>query len=212
MPNNLTREELLQTLEEAARKITENPQGILLEELCQKLGVASFCFVAILLATPFFQPISLGPYSMLSGGIFVAIGWQLIHGKTSLVLPKKASRLHLRGKPWQKILLFCAWLVRILARWTMPRFQSWLEGKRGTQLIGWLILIGGALVAIPLANIPFNNTFPALMVFFAAIAWIERDGLAILISLLWGFLTILYFFLAGFLFYKFGTWVWSLFQ
>lgn len=209
MQTSTTREQLLGILERAAWEVREKPEGISLRELCEELGGASFCFVAMLLSAPFFQPISLGPYSMLSGGIFVAVGWQMVRGRSSLTLPRKASGLHLRGKAWEKILRFCAGLVRVLSRWTKPRMEEYVSGEAGFRLVGWLILIGGALVAVPLANIPFNNTFPALMVFFAAVSWIERDGLAMIFSIFWGVVTLIYFALAGIIFYKFGTWVWG---
>ena len=61
-----------------------------------------------------------------------------------------------------------------------------MEGKRGRRLVGGLILVGGALLAMPMANLPLNNFFPALMIFFAALAWIERDGLMVILSLAWG--------------------------
>ncbi len=35
------------------------------------------------------------------------------------------------------------------------------------------------------------------MVLFAAIAWLEKDGLMIFISLAWGVLTLLYFLIVG---------------
>jgi hypothetical protein len=44
-----------------------------------------------------------------------------------------------------------------------------------------------------MANLPLNNFFPALMIVFAAIGGMERDGLMILVSLVWGVATILYF-------------------
>lgn len=40
---------------------------------------------------------------------------------------------------------------------------------------------------------PLNNTIPAIMILFAALAWLERDGLMVLVSLVFGALTVLYF-------------------
>ena len=70
---------------------------------------------------------------------------------------------------------------------------SFISGDRGQRLVGWLILIGGALLAIPVANLPLNNFFPALMIIFACLGWLERDGLMILVSIAWGVVTIIYF-------------------
>jgi hypothetical protein len=42
------------------------------------------------------------------------------------------------------------------------------------------------------------------MVLFAAIAWLEKDGLMIFISLAWGVLTLLYFLIVGLALWFFG--------
>jgi hypothetical protein len=86
----------------------------------------------------------------------------------------------------RKLLKFC----RVFTR---ERLESWISGDRGQRLVGWLILVGGALLAIPVANLPLNNFFPALMIIFACLGWLERDGLMILVSLAWGVVTIIYF-------------------
>jgi hypothetical protein len=71
--------------------------------------------------------------------------------------------------------------------------------------VGWLILAGGALLAMPMANLPLNNFFPALMIFSAALAWIERDGLMVILSLAWGGMTVLYFAAVGAALWFFGA-------
>ena len=71
--------------------------------------------------------------------------------------------------------------------------------------MGILILVGGALLAMPMANLPLNNFFPALMIFFAALAWIERDGLMLVLSAVWGGVTILYFAAVGAVLWFFGA-------
>ena len=68
-----------------------------------------------------------------------------------------------------------------------------VTGERAERFVGWLILIGGFLLAIPGAYLPLNNFFPALMIIFACIGSLERDGLMIIISLFWGAVTLLYF-------------------
>jgi hypothetical protein len=91
------------------------------------------------------------------------------------------------------VLGLCEKTLRFCRRFTKPRMQNWVAGRSGERLVGWLILIGGFLLAIPTANIPLNNTLPALMILFAAIAWLEKDGGMIFVSLAWGVLTLLYF-------------------
>jgi len=186
---------------------TEN--GLTLGELADRLGEAGFCFVAMLLAVPFFQPMSLGPFTMASGGVFLLVGWQMGRGHHRLKLPERARAWHLRGKGWTRVLKFFRKAMVWLSRWTGPRFSSCVDGPTGSRFVGWLIFIGGGLLAIPFANLPLNNTFPALMIFFAGLAWLEKDGLMAVISLFWGLITLLYFAVAGWLLYYFGATAWD---
>ena len=70
--------------------------------------------------------------------------------------------------------------------------------------MGFFILSGGLILAIPLANLPFNNTFPALMVFCAALAWLEEDGLWMVFSIVWCLVSLAY---CGIIIYGFVVWV-----
>lgn len=168
-------------------------EGITLGSAMDHLGGSSFCFISLLLATPFLQPMSLGPLTMASGGVFILVGWQMLKGREHVTLPEKVKAWHLRGKGWTGMLKMCRRLLVWLSKFTKPRWTALLDGAAGAKLVGWLILVGGFLLAIPTANLPFNNTLPALMIFFAAVAWLERDGLMVLISLFWGVMTIVYF-------------------
>ena len=63
---------------------------------------------------------------------------------------------------------------------------------------------------MPGANLPFNDTLPALMVVFACIGWLERDGLMVIVSLAWGAITVLYFttLIVALLFFGSQVWAW----
>ncbi|MEI8285069.1 MAG: exopolysaccharide biosynthesis protein [bacterium] len=167
--------------------------GITLNDALTHLGSEGFCFVAFLLAVPFIQPIPLGPLTMICGVSFMVMGWQMARGKTNAALPKKAGSLLIHGHLWLKVLAFCRSILKFTRRFTKERYTILVTGDRAERFVGWLILIGGFLLAIPAANLPLNNFFPALMIIFACIGWLERDGLMIIISLFWGAVTLLYF-------------------
>ncbi len=171
--------------------------GLTMEEALESLGPASFCFVCLLLSVLFLQPFSLGPITMASGITFMACGWQMARGHDVPRLPKSMRARRVEGKGWLRVLLFCQKTLAFCRTFTRPRLQGWVTGQPGERLIGWLIAIGGFLLALPAANLPFNNTLPALMVLFAALAWLERDGLMVLVSIVWGALTVAYFILVG---------------
>jgi len=180
-------------------------EGILLSDALERIGANSFCFASILLAVPFIQPIPLGPLTMICGATFIALGWQMARGYPSPTLPKAARDLRIRGKFWLTIISFTQRILSFTRQFSRERHSWFLDGERGRAMVGWLIFTGGALLALPMANLPLNNFFPALMIFFAALAWIERDSLMIIISVAWGGVTILYFAVVAAAFWFFGA-------
>ena len=183
--------------------------GILLGEMLDRLGRSSFCFAALLLAVPFVQPFSLGPFTMMSAIAQMIIGWQMGTGRGKPSLPRASARLMIHGKGWVGVLRFCRRLLAFCRKFTRVRMSSWVSGSKGERFVGWLIFSGGALIAVPAANLPFNDTLPALMVIFACIGWLERDGLMVVVSLAWGAATFLYFTALIVALYFFGAQVWT---
>lgn len=184
-------------------------EGILLREMLERLGRSSFCFASLLLAVPFVQPFSLGPFTMMAAIALMIIGWQMGTGKSKPVLPQASAGLRIHGKAWVGVLRFCKRLLDFCRRFTRPRMSSWVSGSKGERFVGWLIFTGGALIAVPAANLPLNNTLPALMILFACIGWLERDGLMVVVSLAWGVATLLYFAAVIVALLFFGTQVWA---
>lgn len=187
-------------------------EGIRLGEMLAELGRASFCFAALLLAVPFVQPFSLGPLTMIGGVTFMVIGWQMGRGKPGPSLPRAASGLLIHGKGWVGVLRFCQRILAFCRRFTRPRCENWVAGEWGERFVGWLILSGGFLLAVPVANLPFNNTLPALMIVFACVGWLERDGLMVIVSLAWGVATLLYFTAVALALIFFGSQIWAWFR
>lgn len=180
-------------------------EGVRLGDLVDRLGRAGFCFAALLLAAPFVQPFSLGPLTMIGGLTFILLGWQMGTGHEAPALPAAVRDLKIHGAGWAGVLGFCLRLVAWARRFTRVRAEEWVSGDRGERLVGWLILCGGALLAVPLASVPFNNTLPAMMIVFACIGWLERDGMMVIVSLAWGLATLIYFALLGVALLFFGA-------
>lgn len=168
-------------------------EGILLSDALDRIGPNAFCFASILLAVPFIQPVPLGPLTMICGATFIALGWQMARGHHRPSLPKSAGALRIQGKFWLGVISLTRRILSFSRRFSRERCGNWVDGERGRRTVGWLIFAGGALLAMPMANLPLNNFFPALMIFFAALAWIERDGLLVILSVAWGGVTVLYF-------------------
>lgn len=184
-------------------------EGIPLGGMLERLGRSSFCFVSLLLAVPFVQPFSLGPLTMIGGITFMVVGWQMGRGREKPALPQSAAKLLIHGKGWVAVLRFCKRLLSWSRKFTRVRMASWVSGEKGERFVGWLIFSGGALLAVPVANLPFNNTLPALMIIFACIGWLERDGLMVVVSLAWGIATLLYFIAVAVALIFFGSQIWA---
>lgn len=185
-------------------------EGITLGAMLATLGQAGFCFAALLLAVPFVQPFSLGPLTMVGGVTFIILGWQMGRGYTAAVLPRPAMELRIHGATWVRVLEFCDKILAFCMRFTKPRKEHWVSGIKGERFVGWLVFTGGVLLAMPMANLPFNNSLPALMIVFACVGWLERDGLMVIISLGWGIATVLYFIAVALAFLFLGSKVFSL--
>lgn len=198
-------------IEPALRDCLEHAanEGVTLGGMLEKLGRAGFCFASLLLAVPFIQPFSLGPLTMIGGLTFMALGWQMGMGKPNPALPKAAKELKIHGKGWVGVLNFCLRLLSFCRRFTRVRLDRWVSGEWGERFVGWLILAGGALLAVPMASLPLNNTLPAFMIVFACVGWLERDGLMVLVSLAWGVLTLIYFAAVAVAFVFFGSQIFS---
>lgn len=163
-----------------------------LGEVLDRFGEASYSFVCLLLALPFLQPISLGPLSTLGGLNFAALGWQLARGRQTPWVPERLRRAVLPPRVWSILLGVLLRLFRICHRFTRPRGQRWVSGRRGELVGGSLIALGGLLISIPLAGIPFNNLLPALVIVFVCIGELEGDGAMVWVALFWLVVSVAY--------------------
>lgn len=175
-----------------------------LGEVLDRFGDAGFSFVCLLLALPFLQPLSLGPFATLGGLNFAALGWQLASGRGEPWLPERLRRATLPEKAWTVLLSVLLRLFRLCHRFTRPRGLRWVSGRLGERVGGALIGIGGLLISIPVGGIPLNNLLPALIVVFACIADLEQDAAMLLVALFWLVVSIAYFVLLAWLVFAVG--------
>jgi hypothetical protein len=100
----------------------------------------------------------------------------------------------------------CLKIIRVLRKLTKPRLPVLVNGLLGKKISGLILISVGVLVAVPLGGvIPFKNLFPSLAVLFYCIGETEQDGLMIVFSIICLCLTILFYSLIFFLFWKFGS-------
>lgn len=190
MPEARSYEQMVAVLEACQEEARH--RELTLGEVFDRFGEASYSFVCLLLALPFLQPISLGPLSTIGGLNFALLGWQLARGRQTPWLPERLRRATLPEKVWTVLLGVLLKVFRFCHRFTRPRAQAWVSGRRGEVVGGTLIALGGLLISIPLAGIPFNNLLPALVVVFVCIGELEGDGAMVLVAVLWLIASVVY--------------------
>lgn len=182
---------LVKTLQRFAEQSRERP--LTLGEALDSLDEAAYGFIAVILALPFLQPVPLGPITVVGGVAFAVLGWQLLRGHESPVLPKSVREVVLSEKSWRILVNVCLKILGFCRKFAKPRHTHLLSGRLGQKLGGFVLLSGGALMAIPFGVLPFNNMLPGLAILFYAVGELEDDGLMLFISFFWLIVTVLYF-------------------
>ncbi|MEQ1598485.1 MAG: exopolysaccharide biosynthesis protein [Methylotenera sp.] len=193
---------LVKTLQQFAEQAKHKP--LTLGEALDTLDEAGYAFIAIILVLPFLQPLPLGPITVLGGVAFAALGWQLFHGHESPVLPEKLRTLEFSENTWQILTNVCLKILGLCRKFTKPRYPSLVNGVRGQKIGGFILLAGGALMAIPFGVLPLNNMLPGLAILFYCIGELEDDGLMFYIAFFWLIVTVIYFGAFFFMLWYFG--------
>lgn len=154
-----------------------DPQDLLpLGELLQGLGRRAFG-VLLFLATPAsFIP---GVAGLISSPIVVLVGLQLMLGRRRPWLPRwLAARGPHRDTIQRFDARFSPWLRR-LERSIKPRWPALLDHRAATVYSGLLLILLGLLLGLP---IPFTNALFGVLLLVFALAYLERDGLTLLVG------------------------------
>jgi hypothetical protein len=193
---------LVKTLQQFAEQAKHKP--LTLGEALDSLDEAGYAFIAIILVLPFLQPLPLGPITVLGGVAFATLGWQLFHGHESPVLPEKLRAIEFSEQTWNILVNVCLKILGFCKKFTKPRHLSLVNGVRGQKIGGFILLAGGALMAIPFGILPLNNLLPGLAILFYCIGELEDDGLMFYIAFFWLIFTVVYFAAFFFMLWYFG--------
>src|ERR1017187_7370723 len=175
-----------------------------LGEALDTLDEAAYAFITIILVLPFMQPIPTGPLSVIGGLAFATLGWQLLRGHEAPVLPKKVRAMAMSENSWRTLVKICLKILGFCRKFTKPRYPTWVGGRKGQQVGGFVLVTGGLLMAIPFGVLPFNNTLPGLAILFYGIGELEQDGLMVLVAFFWLIVTVVYFSVFFFSLWYFG--------
>jgi hypothetical protein len=196
-------DELIAVLGSFAERSKTKP--LTLGEALDTLDQAGYALIALIMVLPFVQPVPLGPITVAGGLAFVALGWQMWTGHDAPMLPKKMRNVAMSEKAWGILAKVCLKIVGTCRLFTRPRYTELVTGRRGQKIGGLILMVAGALMAIPFViPLPFNNMLPGFAILFFCIGELEDDGLMVFVALGWIVVTVIYFSLFFFGLYYLG--------
>ena len=182
---------LVKTLNQFAEQSKIKP--LTLGEALDSLDEASYALISIILVLPFLQPLPLGPITVIGGIAFATLGWQLMRGHESPILPQKVRNVEFSENTWRILVNVCLKVLGFCKKFAKPRYPNLVHGKKGQKIGGFILLAAGTLMAIPFGVLPLNNLLPGLAILFYCIGELESDGLMYFIAFFWLIVTVIYF-------------------
>ncbi|MGB6451318.1 MAG: exopolysaccharide biosynthesis protein [Steroidobacteraceae bacterium] len=147
-----------------------------LDWLMDRFRERSFGMIMLLLALVAVAP----GISIVAGLLLMIPAFEMIAGEPAPVFPR---RIAARALPVQHLAILvqrAVPMLRYLERTIHPRWHPPAEATK--RLVGVVVVIlSTALVFTP---IPFSNVLPALAIALISLAYLEEDGLLLLIALL----------------------------
>lgn len=152
-----------------------------LGHLLVPLGPEATALAAALMSLPFLSPVSLGPITTPASVLIALLGWRLLRpGRSSL--PRRLLEVRVPRAAHRGMTAVLRRVHRLMIRISRPRIAGLVEGRAGRVVCAVGILVGAALLAVPIPLLPLTNTFPALGILLFALGWVERDGLLTLLA------------------------------
>lgn len=170
----------------ALRRAIDSIDGDLLTlgQLVDSLGRSGQGLVLLLLALPTFIPIPALPTGLVFGTALALVSLQMFGGREALTLPDFLRR---RALPRRAVVFTIERLERYMTKFDgvlRPRMLRLTE-RGATMGVAVMIFILALALALP---IPFGNQAPAFAIVIFAFGLLERDGIAILVGVVFAFI------------------------
>lgn len=147
-------------------------------ELIEVLGGRAYTLLLVLLALPFFTPVSLLGISTVAGAVIAYLGIRLALGLQPH-LPNRLRRRRLPPRFFGKLLRATERTIRLLERCTRKRLPQFGTGELVRRAVGVGIVASALLLMLPIP-LPLTNTFPAATIALLALGLLEEDGAMVL--------------------------------
>lgn len=183
---------LLVHIEELERR-TQNKE-VTLAEIIEIFGIDGHFIFILFLILPFLQPIPLFGLST-PFGIIIALIALLYYLNQPPFIPQRWQNKSINKEILLKIADASEYFFKKLGHFFKPRWEFLFLNPFRSLNMG-IIAFNAILLALPLP-IPFSNALPAWAIFFQTLAYLEKDGLLIVISYLQALLSLIFFILLG---------------
>jgi hypothetical protein len=118
--------------------------------------------------------------SIVAGLLLMIPAFQMIAGRSAPVFPRRIANHQLPTRHLVALVRRAVPLLGYIEKMIHPRWQTPLEATK--RLVGMVVIILDALIV--LAPIPLTNVVPALVIALISLAYLEEDGLLLLMALL----------------------------
>ena len=152
------------------------PDHFTLGWLMGSLHRRSFGFIMLLLAL-----VAIAPGASVVAGVLLMIpAFQMIAGQRAPMFPRRIAAHPLPTRHLAALVQRAVPVLRYIEKVIHPRWRTPFEPTK--RLVGAVVVIlSASLVFIP---IPLSNVIPALVIALISLAYLEEDGLLLLIALL----------------------------
>ncbi len=164
----------------AATRTDAGSPTVNLQELMRLHGEASTAVVLLVLSMATVLPVA-GVGTVLSFAIF-ALAWRWARQQETTTLPQKLGGLTLNPLWTRRCLRGLAWIYTQADRWLKPRWHIVARDSARPLWALWIAVMG-FVIFLP---IPFGNVLPSLSLVALCLGWMFRDGVALVLSTLFG--------------------------
>ncbi len=172
-------------------------EGLTLRELLERVGEQGLLLFGIILNLPFLLPVSIPGVATAFGALIVLIGIGVALDRMPW-LPERFMRKKMTAQSLDAALEKGERFFRRVDRLSRPRLPVITHGTTINRLNGAALAFSGFLLVLPLAPIPFSNTFPAAAAMLLSLGMLQRDGVAVLLGYVAIVATLVYFTLLAF--------------
>lgn len=161
------------------RQLADTSGRVPLGEIVDGLGSAGLGLTLLLLTLPSMIPIP-GPFGMVFGSIIALLSLQLMTGASRLTLPGFVRRVKLPAEGVRALLDRGMPYLRRVEGWLRPRRMLALTSRSARIALSLPLLLSAVTMALP---IPGGNVLPAASLVAFGLAFMTRDGVAVLVGM-----------------------------